>query len=382
MLAPRDIALTTEWRPLAGLGGIAAEWRALAARTAEPNVFYAPEFALHAAAAFAPDAGAVLVRAVEPSRLIGFFPCRIEKRRYGLRLPLLAGWTHPYAPLGTPLVDRDAIEAATAAFLDHVADDDTLPKLMIMNDLAADGAVAAALSAAVARRGGREACVGLHERALLAPGAAREGYVAAVLGDKRRKKLERQARRLARSGEISTVIATAPAEVANALADFFALEAGGWKGAAKTAAAQAPTVRAFMERAVDDLAARRQASVVRLMHAGRAIAAAILLRDGGAVWFWKIAYDEAFAQASPGVLLTLRASEAMLADPTFVWCDSCAAPDHPMANRIWCERRPIVDRLIAVTRDANLTLATRLEALRRGAFAAARRARRLIPGRP
>src|SRR5229473_779498 len=49
MLAPRDTALTTQWRPLAALGDIAAEWRALAQRAAEPNAFYEPAFALAAA---------------------------------------------------------------------------------------------------------------------------------------------------------------------------------------------------------------------------------------------------------------------------------------------------------------------------------------------
>src|SRR5450755_464969 len=111
MLAPRDIALTTEWRSLGGLAGIAAEWRALARRAAEPNVFYEPAFALAAAPALGPDAGAVVVRAVESSRLIGLFPCRIEARRYGIRLPVLAGWTHPFGPLGTPLVDGEALHA-------------------------------------------------------------------------------------------------------------------------------------------------------------------------------------------------------------------------------------------------------------------------------
>src|SRR5882762_9172092 len=95
MLAPLETALTTEWRPLAGLAGIAAEWRALARRAVEPNIFYEPAFALAAAPVLGSDAGAVLVRSLEPRRLIGLFPCRIERRRYGVRLPLLAGWTHP-----------------------------------------------------------------------------------------------------------------------------------------------------------------------------------------------------------------------------------------------------------------------------------------------
>ena len=109
-----------EWRPLAELAPIAEEWRALAARALEPNVFYEPAFALAAAPVFGRDVGAGLVwSAAYARRLVGVFPARIERRRYGIALPVLVGWTHPYAPLGTPLVDRDAGAAVIAAWLDH-----------------------------------------------------------------------------------------------------------------------------------------------------------------------------------------------------------------------------------------------------------------------
>ncbi len=378
MLAPLQTALTTEWRPLAGLGGIAAEWRALARRAAEPNIFYEPAFALAAAPVLGPDAGAVLVRSVEPRRLIGLFPCRVETRRYGIRLPLLATWTHPYAPLGTPLVDRDAIQPAVCAFLDHIADDETLPKLLLMSCLVEDGPVAAALDEALAQRGGRRIDVDRYQRALLAPAGERAGYVEAVLGDKRRKKLDRQRRRLDRNGGVAFRLATAPADVAQALPDFFALEASGWKGAARTAAAQTPAIRQFMEAAIAGLAAQGQASVARLVHAGRTIAAGIVLRGGEGAWIWKIAYDEAFAQASPGVLLTLEETRTLLADPTLAWCDSCAAPGHPMIDRVWGERRTIVDRLVALAPGFDFALARRLEPMRRRLIATVRRGRDLV----
>jgi CelD/BcsL family acetyltransferase involved in cellulose biosynthesis len=377
MLAPLQTALTTEWRPLAGLAGIAAEWRALARRAAEPNIFYEPAFALAAAPVLGPDAGAVLVRSVEPRRLIGLFPCRVERRRYAIPLPLLAGWVHSYGPLGTPLVDRDAVLPAVSAFLDHVADDEALPKLLLMSDLVDDGPVAAALDEALAQRGGRRIDVGRHQRALLAPAGERAGYIEAVLGDKRRKKLDRQRRRLAKDGGVSLRFAGAPADVANALADFFTLEAGGWKGAARTAAAQTPEIRQFMEAAVAGLAAQGQASVAYLVHAGRTIAADIVLRSGEGAWVWKVAYDEAFAQASPGVLLALDATRTLLADPTLAWCDSCAGPDHPMIDRLWGERRTMVDWLMAVEPGLGFAVACRLEPLRRRMIATARRGRDL-----
>jgi hypothetical protein len=165
--------------------------------------------------------------------------------------------------------------------------------------------------------------------------------------------------------------------VSAALEDFFALEASGWKGAAGTAAAQTPAIRQFMETAVAGLAVQRQAGVARLVHAGRTIAADIVLRAREGAWIWKVAYDEAFAQASPGVLLALDATRTLLADPTLAWCDSCAGPDHPMIDRLWGERRTIVDRLIALEPGLGFAAARRIEPMRRRMIATARRVRDL-----
>ena len=373
MLAPREIALTTEWRPLAGLAGVAAEWRALARRAVEPNVFYEPAFALAAAPALAPDAGAVLVRAAGQQQLIGLFPCRIEPRRYGVRLPLLAGWAHQYGPLGTPLVDADALHPAVTAFLDHVADDPKLPKLLRMPYQVEDGPVAMALVAAIAQRGGRTARFERHQRALLAPAKDRAGYLDAALGRKKRKELGRQRRRLDEAGGLQLTFAGTPAEAAEALADFLALEARGWKGAAGTAAAQSDAIRRFMESAVAGLAAQGQARVARLLQAGRTIAAGVLLTSGRGAWFWKIAHDEDAARASPGVQLTLDLTETILRDGDIAWCNSCATADHAMIDSIWRERRPMVDLLCALEPGIDFAVACRLEALRRGVIAAARR---------
>jgi hypothetical protein len=52
MHAPLSPAFRSEWCSVAALGPIAAEWRALAARALEPNVFYEPAFTLAAAPVF------------------------------------------------------------------------------------------------------------------------------------------------------------------------------------------------------------------------------------------------------------------------------------------------------------------------------------------
>ena len=76
VLADRYAAnsFSVEWRDLAQLAPIVDEWRTLATRALEPNVFYEPAFALAAAPVLGRDAGAVLVwSGTEPRRLLGSF---------------------------------------------------------------------------------------------------------------------------------------------------------------------------------------------------------------------------------------------------------------------------------------------------------------------
>jgi CelD/BcsL family acetyltransferase involved in cellulose biosynthesis len=381
MLAPSQTMLTTERRALATLSDIAAPWQELAARAAEPNVFYDPGFALAAAPVLGRDVEAILVWAGDaPRRLVGLFPFEVAARRYGVKLPLMVGWTHHFAPLGTPLADRDWSADVIAAFLDHVAGDETLPKHLLMPLLNETGPIVGALQAALARGGGTYAAFGRHQRALLKPGAERESYVERAVGKKRRKELRRQRHRLADGGPLSFTLSTTPAEVAVALEHFFALEAGGWKGKAGTAIAQHGDIRRFVESAIASLADSGQVTTATLACGAQPIACALTLMSRQGAWGWKIAYDERFASNSPGVQLYLDLTEALLADPHIAFVDSCATPDHPMIDHLWRERLDVADWLIALTPGATFAVARQLEMLRRYATKFARQWRNRLFG--
>jgi CelD/BcsL family acetyltransferase involved in cellulose biosynthesis len=370
-------SFAVEWRKLAELGSIADEWRELAARALDPNVFYEPAFALAAAGVFGRDAGAVLVwSGTTPRKLLGFFPARVETRRYGLKLPILVGWTHPYAPLGTPLVEREAAEPVIAAWLQHLADSPELPGLLLLPFLPADGPFAAALDAILRRAQMPAADFNRHRRAQLAPGGDRLLYVERSLGQHKHKELRRGVRRLGEVGAILFTTATAPSAVAAALEGFFKLESRGWKGQAGTAAVCHDEIRSFIKAAVTGLAAQGKVAINRILIDGRAIAATIMLRSADAAWFWKIVYDENFAQYSPGVILTLVVTEELVDDAAIARTDSCATPNHPMIDHIWRERLALCDRLVAVRPQASFSYARRLELLRSVAIAAARGFRR------
>ena len=366
-------ALAVEWRNLSDLEPIVDEWRELAARVLEPNVFYEPAFALEAAKIFGGDAGALLVwSGTSPRKLLGFFPGRVEPRRYGLKLAVLVGWTHPYAPLGTPLVEREAAEPVIAAWLAHLADDPELPGLVLLPFLPTDGPFATALDAIVRRAQMPVADFNTHQRAQLVPDDNRLFYVERTLGQHRHKELRRYVRRLGDIGALLFTTATEPETVAGAIEDFFKLETRGWKGKAGTAAGAYDDIRNFIIAAVNGLATEGKVAINRIFIDGSAIAVTILLRSADTAWFWKIVYDEKFAQHSPGVVLTFAVTEDLVEDTTLIRTDSCAAANHPMIDHIWRERLTLCDRLIAVRPLASFASVRRLEMLRNAALAAAK----------
>ena len=67
----------------------------------------------------------------------------------------------------------------------------------------------------------------------------------------------------------------------------------------------------------------------------------VCLIAGAAVYPWKTAYDEAYAQFSPGAQLMLEAPARMFSNRQVTLIDSCATADHPMIDRLWPERRGI-----------------------------------------
>jgi hypothetical protein len=56
---------------------------------------------------------------------------------------------------------------------------------------------------------------------------------------------------------------------------------------------------------------------------------------------FKTAFDEAYAKFSPGVLIQLDNLQ-LVERADIDGRDSCAAPDHPMIDSLWGERRAVI----------------------------------------
>ena len=372
-------SFAVEWRELSQLESIADEWRELAARALVPNVFYEPAFALAAAPVFGREVGAVLVwSGTAPRKLLGFFPARLETRRYGLWLPVLVGWTHPFAPFGAPLVEREAAEPVIAAWLAHVAGTAALSGLLLLPYLPEEGPFAAALAAILRRAQMPTADFNRHTRALLAPGGNRSAYVEQALGPDQFRELRRTARRLNDLGALLFTTATEPDAVAAATEDFLALEASGRKGKSGAAGAGDDEIRGFIKVAMTGLAAEQKVAIDRVLLDGRPVAVAITLRSGDTAWLWKVAYDEALARYSPGVMLAASLTKELVNDASIEQTVSCIAENHRVTNRTWSERVALCDLMVSARPDAPFARARRLESVRSAAVVATERVHRLF----
>ena len=371
-----------ELRPLSALSSITEDWRALAARTLQPNVFYEPAFAIAAAPVLGADVRVGLVWSDARRQLVGVFPVRVEQRRYGMPFTVIVGWTHPFAPFGVPLVDRDLAEPVINAWLDHVAQDAALPKLMLLPLIAENGSFATTLATVLARRGCEIKAFDRHVRPLLQPGDARTNYFEQCLGGKRARGLRRRQRRLAEIGAVAVVEAKGGDTLIHARDDFLALEAAGWKGRRGTAATNNAEIHRFMQEAVAGLGREGKVLIHRLKLNDKVIAATMALRSGDTVWGWKVAYNEAYAEYSPGILAVAGLTESLLAERTIAQTDSCATPDDTMAPQLWNERIAIADWLFPVSAGGGfaLAMASQLERLRRTASVAVKSVRDHLRG--
>jgi len=324
-----------------------AAWADLASRAIEANAFYHPAFA-RAVARFAEGrSGArALVAWDSPAkrRMIGLLPVIPAWRALRIPVPVFVAW-QAYAPLTTPLLDRDNPEAAARALVAAARKGGA--QALLLPALAEDGPAAQAMRAAISRFGLEPYAFDRHERARL--DATQDGEQAlAALGPKKLKELRRQRNRLGDTGEVAFRVAAPGRETEAALASFLALEASGWKGAGGTALASKPGDVAFLKAAVPAMALSGHANVVTLQTGDKVVAAGVVLRHLRRAYFFKIAYDEAYAKTSPGVQLTLDITRAMCADESIDAVDSTAIANHPMIDPIWRGRQPVADVLLPV----------------------------------
>jgi CelD/BcsL family acetyltransferase involved in cellulose biosynthesis len=359
--------LTVSWQTLRSLGDEIDAWRDLAGQALEPNVFLEPAFAL-AAALHLPNEQVSALVVYEGERMVGLLPGRVEWLSRGRAVATFVAWTHPFAPLSTPLIDRELAGDVIGALLDCLREIPGAPRAALFPLLPAEGPVAGLIVELLQQNQRAPSRLNPHARAALLPGQDEKTEAESEPSEpspKKLKELRRQHRRLSEEGALTHEIARDANAVDAALAGYLAVEAAGWKGRSGTAASSDSSTARFLARAVTSLASEGKARIDRLKLNGGTIASTITLFSGDRAWFWKTAYDEAFARYSPGVQLARDLTDSLRADTAIKLVDSCAVADHSMIDHLWSGRIAMVDLLVPLAGRPAMAIAVASEQLRR-----------------
>lgn len=335
------------------LQGSLESWEALAKAAVTPNVFYEHWFLFPALRYLASGKNLRFLMISGPSSragvapLWGFFPLEVQPACLGLPIKTLALWQHDYCFLTTPLVHRDHAAEVLSAFWRWFETNPLGCRLLDTNHLSADG---------VFHQGWADCVLGRssftfaeYPRAALVPAPeGADAYVANLVTRKHHDEFRRLERRLSEMGVVAYQQVTQPEHVDSFVADFLEIESKGWKGNGNGGAfARRAESAAFFEEVTKAGFARGQVMLLSLHLNGQRIALKHNLMTGHGGFTFKIAFNEAFAKYSPGLLLELENIRQVHANSEVRWLDSCATPRHPMANRIWGERRMIRRSLVS-----------------------------------
>ncbi|MGE0211505.1 MAG: GNAT family N-acetyltransferase [Parvibaculaceae bacterium] len=289
--------------------------------------------------------------------------------RHGLLrdpLPILRSWAPAMMYSGSPLLDRrDPV--ATLRSIIGAARRHHGARALLFHRVEAASPLHEAFVATAERH--RLPMVGLDRRECAALDATvdYDTWFEASFPRKRRKELRRLRARLSEMGRLESASWSEEKPIDNWIEQFIELERSGWKGKRGTAIGCDEDTPRFLSTTLRHLAQRGDLLFWRLALDDRPVAMLFGMAGHGRGSLIKIAYDEAFARYSPGVLIALDATADLMRRPDIEFVDSCAVPNHPMIDHLWRERMAFEDILIATPGTSPATFA---------AIAAAERARR------
>jgi len=345
------------------IDSLAAEWSALATRTADPNPFVEHWFAAVALRTLGAGRDIRLLEVRRGGRLIGILPVSIESGYAHLPVRYVQNWYHDHIFLGDPPVVAGEEGAFWSAILATLSEADWAPGFLHLRGLAEGGAVQRALSGDIVHR---------RLRAFLHSDLDPAAYYEQAVRQKKRKEIRRLRNRLAELGPVEARELADPAELSAWCDAYLALEKAGWKGREGSGLACRPETESFFRETLAAASAAGRLQFLRLDVGGRPIAMLVNLLTPPGSYSFKTVFDEDYARFSPGVLLQIENLKILERDD-IGWMDSCAVDDHPMIDSLWTERRSIVRMTVPLRGVRRSLLFTLCRALEKGS-AALRRA--------
>lgn len=324
-------------------------WEELALDALEPNPFYEPWMLMPALAGLAKgsDVGVALVLSVEQGKpvLSGVFPLERRARYKGLPVAAFSLWRHIYCALCTPLIRRGVARECLDTFLDWV-DSEPGCSLLDFDLVSGEGPFHELLNDCLATRGRSGLVTERHARAILRPQENSELYMRAAMRRDHRKDCRRKSRRLGEQGNLEFDSLEFEKDVHTWIEEFLKLEASGWKGREGSAFACSKDNRNYFTTIARAAFERDRLEMLALRLDGKPVAMKCNFIATPGSFAFKIAFDETYAEYSPGFLLEIENVRWFHAQRRLDWMDSCAVPDHSMIDRLWFDRMEIQSVLV------------------------------------
>ncbi len=335
-------------RDAEALSALVPQWEALASEAAEPNPFYEPWMLLPALEAYGMPEGFHCVAVWMDGRLEALFPLLVESRFRGLPVQAARSYLHRNMLVGTPLVRPRSAAAAIRALLHSGA-----APVVQFGWCSADGPFYGALVEAASDGRFPWVVADAYTRAILVRGRdPRPRFNSNMKNNVRRWQAKLEAH-----GEVRAVNLAAGEDVTEWLEQFMQLEASGWKGKAGSALACREDDRRFVGAVFPEAFRRGRLIITGLDLAGRPLARHTLFAGGEGAFTFKIAYDESYACASPGILAEVHNVAQLMEGTGPLWFDSNTARESSSYGRVWKDRRTVQCIAVGVSGAGKLAVA-------------------------
>lgn len=344
---PEELIEVTEVTTSEALLPWISAWERLIETAVERNAFYEPEMLLPAIDVYRDAAPRVLLAHAKPRGkpngdpvLCGLMPLTVSSDQKQTRIPSLETWRYPQAFLTTPLLRSDVGLETLQAFWNHYGNQRRSPLFITFNGVNGDGSFQRLLIEYIQTSGSPFFVRSQHCRAMFRPSENADAYFARW-SRVRRHSVTRLEKRLGELGVLTVEQLQADGNVSDWLDEFLRLEADGWKGRVGTALNESDSDREFTRRMLENSFRSGKLMMLALKLDGRTIAIKCNVISGRFGFAWKIAYDESLYKYSPGCVLEKLNVERLHELECCDWMDSCAAPNHPMIDSLWPDRRMI-----------------------------------------
>ena len=320
-----------------------AEWHSLSEEPERPNPFFAPWFLRPAMKWLDPEKAVhlLLIHDDETGELVGLIPV-VTGATYA-RLPLkhVSVWKNDHLYNGTPLIRLGYARQAMAALVGWIGTCPMGIRFLRFTQLAADGPVYHALTAACAHQDREMFLQSRQSRAVLRSGHKFDALLEAAQSSKQRSELRRRIKRFADTGTVELTERKVTPCTADALSEaFLSLENTGWKSNNDEGFALAKTAnsRAFFLEVMRNAAEAGKSSATVLTRDSSPVAIGYSLRDQDMMFGFKTAFDRSHAKASIGIRIFHETTRRMLQTREISLYDSCAMPGHPVLDKLWPDR--------------------------------------------